>query len=268
MDAIDVAPSPTTFVPRLEAPVLRQHRTELILEALRTALADAREHRLFNSGKFTGLFPSRFGTSADAALVSIKEGLFETTRTEAKGKLIVEWVRATAKGVTYLHEHDSPRAVLRELRDTIGETRNGMPLWMADVRGELAGLGAKFEEQARTLTHQLDELTRRVEAALRRLDASYASPSSTLPGVSWAVVALEYLDRRMQTGLNLPCPLGELFQAVKQYDSTIRVPDFHDGLRRLSDARAVRLHPHASMARMDAEFALLIGSELCSSVSR
>lgn len=266
MDAIDVAP--TVSPPRLEAPVLRQHRTELILEALRTALADPREHRLFNSGKFSGLFPSRFGTSADAALHSIKEGLFETTRTEAKGKLIVEWVRATAKAVAYLHDHDSPRAVLRELRDTIGETRSGIPLWMADVRGELAGLGAKFEEQARTLSNQLDELTRRVEGALRRLDTSYASPMPNLPGVNWAVVALEYLDRRMQTGLPAACPLGELFQAVRQHDSSIRVPDFHDGLRRLHDTRAVRLHPHTGMARMDAEFALLIGSELCSAVSR
>ena len=87
------------------------------------ALADPREHRLFASGKLPGLFRSRYGPPAEAAMFAIKDGLFETVRTEAKGRLIVEWVRVSSKGVGFVHTHDSPKAVLSELKQVIGETR-------------------------------------------------------------------------------------------------------------------------------------------------
>jgi hypothetical protein len=243
---------------------------DLLLEALKTALADPREHRLFQSGKLPGLFRSRFGPPAEAALYAIKEGLFETTRTEAKGRLIVEWVRASPKGVGFVHDHDSPKAVLSDLKHLIGETRGGIPVWMADVRTEIARLSTQFEERTREMTARLDELARRVDAALRRIDTAPKLDGPVAKLVPWGEAALEYLDRRNSAGARGPCPLAELFHALRETVPALAVPEFHDGLRRLHDNRAVRLsgsstHP---VLRTDPEYAMLVGAELCSFVSR
>lgn len=243
---------------------------DVLLEALKTALADPREHRLFQSGKLPGLFRSRYGPPADAALFAIKEGLLESVRTEAKGRLIVEWVRATPRGVGFVHDHDSPKAVLGELKQLIGDTRGGIPVWMADVRSEIARLTTQFEERTREMTARLEELARRVDAAMRRIDTApkLADPVARL--VPWGESALEYLDRRSAAGARGPCSLAELFQAVRQAAPTLTVPEFHDGLRRLHDTRAVRLsgNPTLTGSRGDPEYAMLVGSELCSFVSR
>lgn len=243
---------------------------DLLLESLKTALADPREHRLFQSGKLPGLFRSRFGPPAEAALFAVKEGLFETVRTETKGRLIVEWVRASPKGVGFVHDHDSPKAVLSDLKRLIGDTRGGIPVWMADVRTEIARLSTQFEERTREMTTRLDELARRVDAALRRIDTAPKLDGPVARLVPWGEAALEYLDRRSAAGARGPCPLAELFHALREAVPALTVPEFHDGLRRLHDNRAVRLlgngtHP---TLRTDPEYAMLVGPELCSFVSR
>ncbi len=247
------------------------HHLDLTLDALKSAVADPREHRLFESGKLPGLFPRRYGAAAEAALAAIKDGLFETVRTEAKGKLVVEWVRVTPKGVRFAHDHDSPKAVLRDLRAAIGDTRGGVPVWMADVRGELAAVAARFEERAREMTTRLDELTRRVEAALRRAEATGPRlPDPTAKLVPWGEDALEYLDQREQAGGPADCPLSELFHALRERHPMLSLPEFHAGVRRLHDTRAVRLSGWSAVphARPDPEYALLVGAELCHFVGR
>lgn len=271
MDAATLNPTPPP-----PALAVSSRRTEavphldLLLDALKTALAAPIEHRLFQSGKLPGLFRSRYGPPAEAALFAIQEGLFETVRTEAKGRLIVEWVRATPKGVGFVHDHDSPKAVLSELKQLIGETRGGIPLWMSDVRTEIARLTTQFEERTREMTAKLDELGRRVDAALRRIDAApkLADPLARL--IPWGETALEYLDRRSAAGAGGPCSLVELFHAVRPSVPALTVPEFHDGLRRLHDTRAVRLCGTSAFPGVsaDPEFAILVGAELCSFVSR
>lgn len=267
-----VADSPRESVPtplseRAAHPV---PHLDLLLDALKSALADPREHRLFQSGKLPGLFRSRYGPPAEAALFAIKEGLLETARTEAKGRLIVEWVRATPKGVGFVHDHDSPKAVLSDLKQLIGDTRGGIPVWMADVRTEIARLTTQFEERTREMTARLDELARRVDAALRRIDTApkLAAPVARL--IPWGEAALAYLDHRSAAGAGGSCSLAELFHAVRQVTPALTVPEFHDGLRRLHDTRAVRLSGNSTLPglRTDPEYAMLVGSELCSFVSR
>src|ERR1700757_655235 len=90
--------------------------TDALLDALKSALAQPGEQRLFRSGKLTGLFPSRVGANAEAALQALRDGLLESVRTETKGKTAIEWVRLTPRGVNFVHDHESPILVLRELR--------------------------------------------------------------------------------------------------------------------------------------------------------
>ena len=112
---------------------------DALLKALKTAIAVPGEHRLFRSGKLAGLFTSRVGVPAEAALVAVREGRLEVARTETRGKIVTEWVRATPKAVTFVHDHDSPKSVLRELKQVLDATKAGMPVWMAEAKARGRG---------------------------------------------------------------------------------------------------------------------------------
>jgi|SRR5579883_1865480 len=242
---------------------LTEKQTELVLDALKAALATSGEHRLFRWGKLSGLFPSRTGASGEAATAAVRDGLLATTRTETKGKLVVEWVRVTPAGVAFVDDRDSPKAVLRELRDLLGETRAGVPAWLDDAKREVALASARFEQRAGELLARLGTLTERVEAALRRAEA--APPALGGPMVQlvpWAIPALEYLDRRKSAGAVGECPLPELFQAVTKHSPDLTLPAFQDGLRRLADIRAVRLAPAVPGEMTEPEFAFVRDGKL------
>jgi hypothetical protein len=242
-------------------------RTEVLLEALKAAISTPGEHRLFRSGKLAGLFPAKAGTSAEAALIAVQEGLLETVRTETRGKIVTEWVRGTPKAVAFVHDHDSPKSVLRELKDTLATARGGIPEWMAEAKAEVALLSKRFEERAGAMLSRLDELASRVEAALRRAETSgpvVGEPVGRL--VPWAVDALEYLDRRRASGAGGDCALPELFHAVRVKLPDLTLPAFHDGLKRLHDLRAVRLLPAAEMS--EPEYAIVVEGKLAYAASR
>lgn len=259
--AVDPARIPAPFPPAVPSP---EQVTEVVLVALRTALRDPAEHRLYQTGKLPGLFAGKHGTPGDAARFAVAGGLLDVVRTEVRGKQAVEWVRPTPKAVRFVDEHDSPKAVLKDLQAVIGDTRAGVPAWLADTQAELAALRTAFEDRARQFIEQLDSLTKRVEAAIRRAEAD---PPGVAAGraVPWGVAALEYLDRRTFTGVPGDCPLGELFRAVRGQFAELTLTDFHAGIRRLHDLRGVKL---VAGALADTEYALVVGAEVCSAVRR
>lgn len=263
-------PDPTTpDSPAPGGPVATSdpRRTELLLEALKTAIHTPGEHRLFQSGKLPGLFPSRAGLANELALQALRDGFLETTRTEAKGKLITEWVCATPKAVGFVHDHDSPRSILRELKDVLQTTRTGVPQFMTEARAELAALSASFEEKAATVLGHLDDLAKRCEAALRRAEAGGPVIAAPVGGVvPWAVDALEYLDKRAESGVPGACPLPELFHAVCVRFPALELGAFHDGVKRLHDVRAVKLTPTAALP--EPEYAVVVDGKLMYAVGR
>lgn len=255
---MDTAP-PDVGIPETHAP--GSPRTEHLLDALKTAIARPDEHRLFRSGKLIGLFPSRAGASSEAALLALRNGLLETVRTETRGKIVTEWVRATPRAVAFVHDHDSPKSVLKELKGVLDAARSGVPTWMAEAKHELAVLSTQFEVRAAAMLARLDDLAARVESALRRADLyspSLAEPVGRV--VPWAVEALEYLDRRAATGASGNCSFPELFHAIRETFADLTLPAFHDGLRRLHDVRAVRLSPSEEMDQP--EYAMLLNEKL------
>jgi hypothetical protein len=239
--------------------------TETLLEALKQALADPAEQRLFKSGKLAGLFPGRTGTAGEAATRAVRDGLLEVVRTETKGKTVIEWVRLTPRGVEFLHEHESPRRALEELREVLRTTQEGVPLWLAAMQHDLEALGTRLAEDAQRLLHRLDALSQRVEEALRRADAKGPPlPDGVAEAVPWALDALAYLDRRCTGGSASQCPLPELFAALRQQYADLSVTSFHDGLRRLHNRRALHLLPFAGPPSElpEPEFALLDGAAM------
>lgn len=265
MDGTDPTPEPQPPGGFITQPDPR--RTELLLEALKTAIQTPGEHRLFQSGKLPGLFPSRAGTANEAALQALRDGLLETTRTEAKGKLITEWVCATPKAVGFVHDNDSPRSVLRELKEVLQATRTGVPAFLVDARAEMAAAAARFEERAAAVLAHLDDLAKRCEAALRRAEAGgsiVAAPVGQV--VPWAIDALEYLDKRAESGVSGGCPLPELFHAVCVRFPQLELSAFQDGIKRLHDVRAVRLAPTDALP--EPEYAVVVDGQLMYAVGR
>jgi hypothetical protein len=243
----------------------------VVIQALKQALAEPGEQRLFRSGKLPGLFPTRTGANALAAADAVSEGLLEVVRTEQKGKLTVEWVRATPAGVSFLHAHESPRAVLDELHAALQTTRAGVPVWLEGMQREVQTLSDRLGEEMDRLLHRLDSLARRVEEALRRADAEIpALEDGVARAVPWAADVLFYLDRRRQSGATGDCPLPELFAALRERRSDVSLSDFHDGLRRLDDLRAIALKPFEGTPGeiSEPEYALLDGANVLYYVRR
>jgi hypothetical protein len=245
--------------------------TETLTEALKQALADPAEQRLYRSGKLPGLFASRSGASADAAGRALREGLLEIARTETKGKTVIEWVRITPRGIDFVHESESPVRVLEELRDTLQMTREGMPVWLLQTQQELREAGNRVAERVQRLSQQLDALSRRVDEALRRADLSRVTRANGAEvAIPWARPALAYLDKRRDSGAAGQCSLPELFAALRPEHAELSIPEYLDGLRRLHDRRAVQLLPFSgSPAELpQPEFALLDGAEVFFYVTR
>jgi DNA-binding PadR family transcriptional regulator len=217
--------------------------TAILLTALKQALAETSEQRLYRSGKLAGLFPGRAGVNVEAATVALRDGLLEVTRTETKGKTSTEWVRITPKGVAYLHDQESPVELLREIRAALQTTQQGIPLWLAEMRMELQNLERQIAQHAQKYLQYLDALQQRVDEALRRAAAAPPRVSDGLAArLPWAADAINYLNRRGSAGGN-SCPLPELFAAIRDKHSELSVPDFHEGLRHLHQRRALTLMP-------------------------
>jgi hypothetical protein len=236
--------------------------TEAILAALKQALAEPGEQRLFKSGKLSGLFPGRSGVNAEAATRALQDGLLEMVRTETKGKTTIEWVRLTPRGIDFLHDTESPVVVLRELRGALQTARDGVPGWLEQLHQELLGFETRLTEDVRKYLGKLEALAGRVDQALRRLGAGPGVSETLAAVVPWATDALGYLDRRQNSGAGGDCTLPELFAAVRERHGDLTLIAFHDGLRRLADGKALRLLPFVAPPEQlpEPEYALLDGT--------
>jgi len=237
--------------------------TEALLEALKQGMAEPGEQRLFKSGKLGGLFPSRGGANAEAAAWALRDGLLEMVRSETKGKTVVEWVRLTPRGVNFVHDQESPVQVLRELREEIRTSRDGVPAWLAQVRQELLAAQDRLTEEVRKYLQRLDALAARVDEALKRAEAAAPAVSEGLAqAVPWAADALAYLDRRLAGDAHGRCSLPELFAALRERHAELSLTAFQEGLRRLYDRRLLRLLPFDTPAEPmpEPEHALLDGA--------
>ena len=236
--------------------------TTILVTALKQALTDPVEQRLYRSGKLSGLFAGRGGANGDAAAQALRDGLLEIVRTETKGKTVIDWARLTPRGVDFLHDHESPVQALHDLHEALRLTQEGVPAWFADLHAGLQTLGARLTEEVQKVMHRLDSLSQRVEDSLQRLEEAPRLSDSLAATVPWAAEALGYLDRRKAAQANGPCPLPELFASLIDRHTDLSMTAFHDGLRRLRDAKTLKLLPFtAPPAEMNLpEYALLEGA--------
>ncbi len=252
------------------------HAEQFLVEALRQALTEPGEQRLYRSGKLPGLFRGRGGAHGSAAEQALRDGLLEIVRTETKGKSVIEWVRLAPRGVEFLHERESPLFALQELRATLQLNQQAVPAWLAEMRGALQAMDERLAADARKWLERLDALARRVDETLRRLEQSAPLlPPEIAESHPWAIDALNYLDRRRlvagpaANGDSGNCPLPELYAALARPHPGLSVTVFHEGLRRLHERRLLQLQPAASLADLpQPEYALLEGAAVLYYVAR
>jgi DNA-binding PadR family transcriptional regulator len=245
-----------------------EKRDAVLLDGLRAGLSGD-EHRLYRSGKIEGLFAGKTGIHGEAAALAIREGLLEYSRTEARGRFEVEWVRLTAKGVEYLYQHDSPRAILGEMRQMLAVAQSGIPTWQDEMLQSLEKLATHITDQMAQYMDKLEALSKRIDEAMRRTEATAELSPAMTSLVPWGVSALEYLDHRRAGGGAGECPLPELFGAVRGKHSALTMREFHDGLRRLADNRAVKLSPWTGPGAIpQPEYAMMAEGKLMYLISR
>jgi hypothetical protein len=149
--------------------------------------------------------------------------------------------------------------------------RQNVPLWLAEMQRGLANVAERIGQEASKWTHRLETLSEQVEQALRRVEArGPAVPDGTGSHSPWAVEILAYLDRRRASGAKGDCPLPELFGSLHEKHAELSVPAFHDTLRRLQDRRALRLVPFNGSPQeiTEPEYALVDGTNVLYFVSR
>jgi hypothetical protein len=245
--------------------------TLAILEALRRALAESGEQPIFKAGNRPGLFSGKSGIQSEAADRAKRDGLLEIIRTETKGKATLEWARITPAGVNFLHDHESPQRALSDLRELLQSNLQSLPNWLGEMRDTLQQLSTQLSQDAERWTQQLEGLSRRVEEALERTGSPETGLNNGITAVvPWAADALAYLDRRRMAPPAGPCTLRELFAALKVPHPALSLTAFHNGLRRLQDARTLRLLPGTATTEPlpEPEYALLDGGTVLYFVSR
>jgi hypothetical protein len=126
-------------------------------------------------------------------------------------------------------------------------------------------LGDRLTADSERLQRRLDALGQRVEEAIKRVEAKGPNlPKTVLDAVPWAQYAVTYLDHRRGSGAPNGCALPELFEAMREKQSTLSNTAFHDGLRRLQEQRALRLVPFTGPPPelLQPEYALFDGTAL------
>jgi hypothetical protein len=243
-------------------------RDMLLLDGLRAALSGD-EHRLYRSGKSDGLFAGKTGVPGEAAALAIREGLLEYSRTESRGRFEIEWVRLTANGIEYLYKHDSPRAILGEMRQMLATAQSGIPMWQDEMLKSLEKLGTHITDQMARYLDKLEALSMRIDEALRRSEVAPQLSGSLRELIPWGVDALAYLEHRRAGGATGECPMPELFGAVHGKHTAVTIREFHDGLRRLADNHAVKLTPWPGPGSIpQPEYAMMAEGKLMYHVGR
>jgi hypothetical protein len=242
-----------------------------LIEALKQAMAEPGEHRLYKSGKLAGLFPGRTGAHIEAARQALRDGFLEVVRSETKGKSTVEWVKLTQKGVDFLLNHESPARAMDELRDVLQMTKEGLPAWLVQIRRGLQEQADKVVEEVRTVLGKLESLSVRIGEALTRAEESAPKlPAAATEAFPWALEALTYLDRRRDGGAPSPCPLPDLFATIQSRDQNLTMNTFHAGLRSMQERGVLKLVPFTGTPEElpQPEYALLDGTTMCYYVTR
>jgi hypothetical protein len=224
---------------------------QLILSALTRAAASADGLPLYSNGKRAGLFGGT-ASARQAAQRCKDEGYLSTIERQKSGKSDGELCAITRKGLAYLLNQVSPKAVLEEISGTLKDYK----LQVA----ELITLGAKVQQGIEAFQENVNKI---LEEA-HKPSGINLSPFSVNGSEIWEAAAIAFLREWCAGRDSSDCPLPELYRQTQSTVPDISIGHFHDGLRKLHDRQKVYLHPWTGplYELPEPHLALMIGHEI------
>lgn len=238
--------------------------SDFIVAALRLAEEHPLGLALYRSGKSNGLFPPKVELAGEAANFALDQGLLQIVKESNP-----EVYRATPKGIAWLDETQNPKEALEKLLLELATHESNMPVWLADLKGQLQALTQKLHNHLEEQGNQLQKLRSKVETALLRLEkvGEKSLHGKTLAG--WQVDAIVHLERLKKSGAT-QCSLADLYKEVHAAHPELSLPEYHAGLLLLRDHGSVTLltHPGPIRELAEPEFALMDGPRVYAGIGR
>jgi hypothetical protein len=211
---------------------------QLILEALERAVADAQPRKLHGTKANPGIFLSSAAPAKAAAQHCLKLGLLEQRGVQKSRSTTVPLYGPSPAGVQYLLEHDP-------VQQTLAATQSGVEsLTRATIDCQQA------------LTHVQQNLTllrEVISAAAARVQPPKVlapTPSASPPpaGAADGLNALQselvvYLQQQRRQSPLRPVELPQLLRFARSRHPALTLGQFHDLVRRMAEARQIRLSP-------------------------
>jgi len=209
--------------------------SELVLEALRRAVAEPIGLPLFAGTRRPGLF-SASASAKQAASLCKEQGLLKALRTEAKGKTHIEFCAITEKGLAHLLAEANPKGVLESLVRALDERA----AQLNDVLLSARDAQASLETIKATAAHVLEHLHKPAPVLPRSYDKTTASVNGA---DAWLTGVLDYLANWHKGHALEDCPLPVLYRQARESAPALSIGQFHDGMRKLHERQRIYLHP-------------------------
>jgi hypothetical protein len=243
--------------------VVADKSSQLIVDALRRAVANPDGMPLHSSKRAPGLFAANAG-ARQAAQRCKDDGLLRVVHSQTSGKSVQEICAISEKGLSYLLSEISPKQVLEELVHTL-EAREVQV-------GELVAAARQWQAGLDTLQATVQKVLLELQKPGQPLALWNVVPglgTSRNGSETWITTAIAYLKDWQDTGQSSDCPLPDLYRQVQGTTPDLTIGRFHDGLRRLHDQQKIYLHPWTGPLYEIPEppYALLIGHEIVYYVS-
>jgi hypothetical protein len=225
--------------------------TQLVLDALRHAVAEPAGVSLHGNRKTRGLFAATAAARLAAERCKL-DGYLRVVQSEARGKQTLEICAITEKGLAYLLSEVSPRQVLEELVQALQAHQHQVSELVTSARQWQKGLEA-LQATVERILHQIQQ------------PGSAVGPAASANGSdAWLAGVLAYLAQWQAASASADCPLHDLYRQACRSAPGLSIGHFHDGLRRLYDQGSIYLHPWTGPLYEIPEppYALLVGHEI------
>ena len=259
---------------------------ELVLEAIQRALADPTPRKMHGTKANPGIFLASSAAAKAAAQQCLDQGLIVPCSQQRTKSKATPLYGISPAGVSYLLDHDP----LRQLLATTQEGVARLAQTSADCQQTLESV----QEQAARLQEVVQHATARIQppdvekmlaavrtaqgaaggAAADRPLAGAAGLNGPLAGASGsrggpaipqlADELLQHVQQHKRQSPLRPIDLPQLFRFARSRQPALSLGQFHDLVRRLTEAGRIRLSPftQAMYQLAEPECAMIIGREI------
>lgn len=241
---------------------------DLVLEAMERALADPTPRKLHGTKANPGIFMTSSAAAKAAAQLCIERGLIVPCgQRGTKSKMETLYGLAPA-GITYLLEHDPLRQLLTATHDAVArlvQTSVTCQQTLAAVQQQATQLQDVVQRAASRL--ELPDIEKMLAAVSTAKGDNGTQAATGGSGVAAATLADElqqHVQQHKRQSPLRPLDLPQLFRFARSRQPDLSLGQFHDLVRRLSDAGRIRLSPftQAMYQLPEPQCAMIVGREI------